>query len=67
MPCRRGRLCHAAPQRRRAIGNEHEALLIAAEHFAICPDNTWQGSRPCALTAYAERITGAHHWDFWWD
>ncbi|WP_234389075.1 DUF4253 domain-containing protein [Streptomyces sp. AS58] len=48
-------------------GNEHEALLIAAEYFAICPDNIWQDSRPYALTAYAERITGAHHWDFWWD
>ncbi|MFD5123998.1 DUF4253 domain-containing protein [Streptomyces sp. NPDC058385] len=47
--------------------NEHEALLVAAEHFAFCPDNIWQGSRPYTLAAYSERITGTHHWDFWWD
>ncbi|MGA5192872.1 DUF4253 domain-containing protein [Streptomyces exfoliatus] len=47
--------------------NEHEALLTAAEHFAFCPDNIRQGSRPYTLAAYAERIIGAHHWDFWWD
>ncbi|MET8330189.1 DUF4253 domain-containing protein [Streptomyces sp. NPDC005181] len=40
--------------------NEHEAILITAEHFAFCPDNIWQGSRPYILPAYAERITGAH-------
>ncbi|MEU5535949.1 DUF4253 domain-containing protein [Streptomyces sp. NPDC020362] len=45
----------------------HEALLVAAEHFAFCPDNIWQGSRPYTLTAYSERIIGAHHWDFWWN
>ncbi|UQX04701.1 DUF4253 domain-containing protein [Streptomyces sp. RerS4] len=47
--------------------SEHEALLVAAEHFAFCPDNIWQGSRPYTLAAYAERITGAQRWDFWWD
>ncbi|MFJ8584873.1 DUF4253 domain-containing protein [Streptomyces sp. NPDC093595] len=47
--------------------HQHEALMIAAEHFAFCPDNIWQGSRPYTLAAYAERITGAHRWDFWWD
>ncbi|MFI5524237.1 DUF4253 domain-containing protein [Streptomyces platensis] len=47
--------------------DEHHALLVAAEHFAFCPDTIWQGSSPYTLTAYAERITGAHHWDFWWD
>lgn len=47
--------------------NEQEALLVAAEHFAFSPDNIWQGSSPYTLTAYAERITGAHRWDFWWD
>ncbi|MCZ2525934.1 DUF4253 domain-containing protein [Streptomyces sp. HB2AG] len=46
---------------------EEDALLVAAEHFAFCPDNVWQGSRPCTLAGYAKRITGAHHWDFWWD
>ncbi|MFD6150973.1 DUF4253 domain-containing protein [Streptomyces sp. NPDC060243] len=47
--------------------DEREALLVAAEHFAFCPDNVWQGSRPYTLAAYAERIAGAHRWDFWWD
>lgn len=44
-----------------------EALLVAAEHFAFCPDNIWQGPRPCTLAAYAERIVGMNSWDFWWD
>ncbi|MER7998115.1 DUF4253 domain-containing protein [Streptomyces sp. NPDC095613] len=56
------RLSVAAPP-----ANVHEALLVAAEHFAFCPDNIWQGNRPYTLAAYAELITGAHHWDFWWD
>ncbi|MFC8537488.1 DUF4253 domain-containing protein [Streptomyces sp. NPDC057249] len=47
--------------------DEDEALLVAAEHFAFCPDNIWQGSSPYTLAAYAGQITGAHHWDFWWD
>ncbi|MEU8779850.1 DUF4253 domain-containing protein [Streptomyces sp. NPDC048606] len=46
---------------------ERDALLVAAEHFALCPDNIWQGDRPYTLAAYAERIVGAHRWDFWWD
>lgn len=25
--------------------DEHEALLLAAEHFAFCPDNIWQGKQ----------------------
>ncbi|PJF01966.1 hypothetical protein CUT44_00715 [Streptomyces carminius] len=47
--------------------NEEDALLVAAEHFAFCPDNVWQGRWPYTLAAYAERITDAHSWDFWWD
>ncbi|MEU7402248.1 DUF4253 domain-containing protein [Streptomyces sp. NPDC044948] len=46
---------------------KREALLAAAEHFAFCPDNIWQGRRPYTLAAYADRITGARRWDFWWD
>ncbi|MFJ9432060.1 DUF4253 domain-containing protein [Streptomyces sp. NPDC101490] len=44
-----------------------DALLVAAEHFAFCPDNIWQGARPCALASYAERLVGACTWQFWWD
>lgn len=44
-----------------------EALPIAAEHFAFCPDNIWQGSRPQTLTGYAKRLVGLNSWEFWWD
>ncbi len=47
--------------------NSEDAFLVAAEHFAFCPDNVWQGSRPYTLDAYAERIVGMNSWDFWWD
>ncbi|RIV39237.1 DUF4253 domain-containing protein [Micromonospora radicis] len=43
------------------------ALPVAAEHFAFCPDNIWQGQRPCTLAAYAERLVDAPTWAFWWD
>ena len=44
-----------------------EALRVAAEHFAFCPDNIWQGQRPCTLAAYADRLIDAPTWAFWWD
>ena len=44
-----------------------EALPVAAEHFAFCPDNVWQGQRPYTLAAYAERLVDAPTWAFWWD
>ncbi|MBC6447113.1 DUF4253 domain-containing protein [Actinokineospora xionganensis] len=44
-----------------------QALAVAAEHFAFCPDNVWQGREPCTLTAYAERLVGERSWSFWWD
>lgn len=47
--------------------NTEDALLTAAEHFAFCPDNVWQGTPPCTLAAYAERIVGMNNWNFWWD
>ncbi|GAA3834905.1 DUF4253 domain-containing protein [Streptomyces phyllanthi] len=46
-----------------------QALLLAAEHFAFCPDNVRQGSG--TLAAYAEEGLvgdGAQDgWCFWWD
>jgi hypothetical protein len=46
----------------------HEAALrVAAEHFALCPDNIWQGSEPCTLAGYADRLVGTPAWAFWWD
>jgi Domain of unknown function (DUF4253) len=32
-----------------------EALPVAAEHFAFCPDNIWQG-HPHTLTGYASPL-----------
>ncbi|HTJ69551.1 MAG TPA: DUF4253 domain-containing protein [Actinospica sp.] len=44
-----------------------DALAVASEHFAFCPDNVVQGSRPYTIAAYAERLIGAPGWSFWWD
>lgn len=52
----------AAPPTSRA-----QALAVAAEHFAFCPDNIWQGTRAGTLAAYAAEIMDAASWDFWWD
>jgi hypothetical protein len=43
------------------------AMAVAAEHFAFCPDNIWQGEHPCTLAAYADRLVNDHSWAFWWD
>ncbi|MFE4974316.1 DUF4253 domain-containing protein [Kitasatospora sp. NPDC056651] len=42
-----------------------EALPLAAEHTAFCPDLVFQGAG--TLTAYAEQLVGTHQWSFWWD
>ncbi|MFE9637259.1 DUF4253 domain-containing protein [Streptomyces sp. NPDC006463] len=47
--------------------SREDALLVAAEHFAFCPDNIWQGPRPQTLAAYAERLIDTQCWEFWWD
>ncbi|MER7759829.1 DUF4253 domain-containing protein [Streptomyces sp. NPDC097619] len=47
--------------------DEREALLVAAEHFAFCPDNIWQGGGPDGLSGYARELVGAEEWHFWWD
>lgn len=44
-----------------------DALRVAAEHFAFCPDNVWQGLRPNTLASYAEQLVGETSWTFWWD
>jgi hypothetical protein len=41
------------------------ALALAAEHFALCPDNIFQGSE--TLEAYAKYLIGSRSWNFWWD
>lgn len=43
-----------------------EALAVAVEHFAFCPDTIWQGYD--TLRRYAEEaLVGNTHWTFWWD
>jgi hypothetical protein len=42
------------------------ALHLAAEHFAFCPDNLWQG-HPHTIGEYAPLLLGARSWWFWWD
>ncbi|MFE5722718.1 DUF4253 domain-containing protein [Streptomyces erythrochromogenes] len=43
-----------------------DALAMAAEHFAFCPDNIWQGAHP-TLASYAENLIDLNCWEFWWD
>lgn len=51
------------------VGNpprdEKTALALAAEHFALCPDNVWQGSE--TIQAYARGLLDSRTWSFWWD
>lgn len=41
-----------------------DAEALAAEHFAFCPDNL---AHSRSVGAYAEELTGARTWSFWWD
>jgi len=45
--------------------NLAEALPVAAELFAFCPDSVWQGAGN--LEFLAERIVDGRTWSFWWD
>jgi Domain of unknown function (DUF4253) len=45
--------------------SDDQALRVAAEHFAFCPDVIEQGVYP--ISAYAEQLTGKDSWAFWWD
>jgi hypothetical protein len=42
-----------------------QARHIAAEHYAFCPDNIWQGG--AGFEEYAADLVDADHWSFWWD
>ena len=50
---------------RRPAASEQEALAVAAEHFAFCPDNVYQGAG--SIRDYAAELPGASRWSFWWD
>ncbi|MFD8393792.1 DUF4253 domain-containing protein [Streptomyces sp. NPDC059680] len=43
-----------------------DAEVLAAEHFAFCPDNLTQ-SGPTSLRDYAKHLVGNPTWSFWWD
>ena len=51
------------------VGNpprdRQSAVALAVEHFALCPDNIWQGAG--TLEAYAKDLLGSRIWMFWWD
>ncbi|MFE0459211.1 DUF4253 domain-containing protein [Kitasatospora sp. NPDC058965] len=42
------------------------ALLIAAEHLALCPDNILQGDAE-TLAEYADDLVDEDLWALWWD
>jgi Domain of unknown function (DUF4253) len=44
-----------------------QALRVAAEHFAFCPDNIRQGPSGTTLATYAEKLVEDEFWIFWWD
>ncbi|MEH0428234.1 DUF4253 domain-containing protein [Streptomyces stelliscabiei] len=46
---------------------EAEAEAVAAEHFAFCPDNIWQGTTDGTRASYARTLLDAPLWSFWWD
>jgi hypothetical protein len=41
------------------------SMRVAAEHFAACPDNIYQGVG--SIENYAREIDGQNVWSFWWD
>ena len=43
-----------------------QALAVAAEHYAFCPDNIDQSETP-SLPEYAELLARSPAWHFWWD
>ena len=43
-----------------------QALRVAAEHFALCPDSVWQSCHD-NLEKYAASILNQNGWSFWWD
>lgn len=45
-----------------------QALSVAAEHYAFCPDSIDQGYTDTeTLAEYAETLIGQDRWRFWWD
>ena len=49
----------------RPARNLVEATAIAAEHFAVSPDNIYQGVG--TIRDYARELVHTKAWQFWWD
>ena len=49
----------------RPPATDEDALAVAAEHFAVCPDNVWQNA--ISFRDYAAELKGRNVWAFWWD
>ena len=50
---------------KRPVPSYEAALAVAAEHFAFCPDNIYQGAG--SIRRYAAGLPGTAIWSFWWD
>ena len=49
----------------RPVASWPEALAVAAEHFAFCSDNVYQGVG--SIREYADELPWDARWAFWWD
>lgn len=49
----------------RPVRSHADALILAAEHFAFCSDNIYQGAG--SIREYAADLPDAAIWSFWWD
>lgn len=49
----------------RQVPSHEAALAVAAEHFAFCSENVYQGAG--SIRRYAAGLPGAAIWSFWWD
>jgi hypothetical protein len=49
----------------RPAASRPAALALAAEHFAFCDDNIYQGVG--SISEYADGLLDATWWSFWWD
>jgi hypothetical protein len=49
----------------RPVGAQEQAMELALEQFAYCPDIVLQGTE--TLERLAAEILGARRWFFWWD
>ena len=48
-----------------ALPSPEAELAVAAEHFALCPDNIYQGAG--SIRRYAAGLPGTAIWSFWWN